>query len=223
VQCLTSRLTLLWHSGLSHSCLLLQSGRQFSLPMVMFSIMERLFEGLIFRTLYSKSPDMDRKPSILYAFVPSPPSGHLICLFQGPIAASIVKRVQETGGILTLEDLSGYKVEASPALMGTYRGRKIYTTDAPSCGACKLIFHPVSKFPLTPCSIVTYVEHRRTIPFRGTRRPSSPPSRRSSQIRVRLKNQDRRSSLPQLIRCRNYPKYSEQIICCRSRCKPHRC
>ncbi|KAH8828459.1 gamma-glutamyltranspeptidase [Flagelloscypha sp. PMI_526] len=58
--------------------------------------------------------------------------------YSGPIAVSMVKRVQETGGILTLEDLSEYTVEASPALMGTYRGRKIYTTDAPSCGASLL-------------------------------------------------------------------------------------
>ncbi|KAH8823211.1 nucleophile aminohydrolase [Flagelloscypha sp. PMI_526] len=55
--------------------------------------------------------------------------------YSGPIAASIVKTVQKAGGILTLEDLSEYKVTASPALIGTYRGRKIYTTDAPSCGA----------------------------------------------------------------------------------------
>lgn len=36
---------------------------------------------------------------------------------------------------MTLEDLANYKIKVDRALEGTYRGRKIYTTHAPTSGA----------------------------------------------------------------------------------------
>lgn len=54
--------------------------------------------------------------------------------YEGPIAEAMVKTVQAAGGILTLEDLKGYKVIVRPALEATYRDRKYYTTHAPSGG-----------------------------------------------------------------------------------------
>ena len=53
---------------------------------------------------------------------------------QGPIADSIVRKVRETGGILSYEDLEEYSVKVDHALEGTYRGRRIYTTHAPTSG-----------------------------------------------------------------------------------------
>ena len=53
---------------------------------------------------------------------------------QGPIADAIVKKVQETGGILTNDDLESYTVKVEPALVGSYRGRRVYTTHAPTSG-----------------------------------------------------------------------------------------
>jgi gamma-glutamyltranspeptidase / glutathione hydrolase / leukotriene-C4 hydrolase len=35
---------------------------------------------------------------------------------------------------MTLEDLADYKVKVEPALEGTYRGKKVYTTHAPTSG-----------------------------------------------------------------------------------------
>ncbi|KAI0682415.1 gamma-glutamyltranspeptidase [Cytidiella melzeri] len=54
--------------------------------------------------------------------------------YTGPIAEALVTKIQQTGGIMTLEDLAGYQVIVAPALEGSYRGRKIYTTHAPTSG-----------------------------------------------------------------------------------------
>lgn len=54
--------------------------------------------------------------------------------YKGPIADSIVLKVQETGGILTHTDLEKYTVQVRPALQGVYRGRKVFTSHAPTSG-----------------------------------------------------------------------------------------
>ncbi|KAI0743604.1 gamma-glutamyltranspeptidase [Daedaleopsis nitida] len=54
--------------------------------------------------------------------------------YKGSIADAIVNKVQETGGILTHQDLENYEVEVKHALEGSYRGRKIYTPHAPTSG-----------------------------------------------------------------------------------------
>ncbi|EIN11894.1 gamma-glutamyltranspeptidase [Punctularia strigosozonata HHB-11173 SS5] len=54
--------------------------------------------------------------------------------YKGAIADSIVEKVKATGGILTREDMANYSVIVRKALEGTYRGRKIYTTHAPTSG-----------------------------------------------------------------------------------------
>lgn len=54
--------------------------------------------------------------------------------YHGPVANAIVKKVQSLGGILTHSDLEGYKVRVAPALEGSYFGRKVYTTSAPTSG-----------------------------------------------------------------------------------------
>ncbi|KAH8083772.1 gamma-glutamyltranspeptidase [Cristinia sonorae] len=54
--------------------------------------------------------------------------------YKGEIADSIVQKVKATGGILSHDDLKSYTVIVKPALRGTYRGRKIYTTHAPTSG-----------------------------------------------------------------------------------------
>lgn len=54
--------------------------------------------------------------------------------YYGPIAESIVRKVKLEGGIISLEDLASYRVVVRHALEGTYLGRKIYTTHAPTSG-----------------------------------------------------------------------------------------
>jgi len=58
----------------------------------------------------------------------------LINEIQGPIADSIIRKVRATGGILSHEDMETYSVKAEHALEGNYKGKKIYTTHAPSSG-----------------------------------------------------------------------------------------
>lgn len=53
---------------------------------------------------------------------------------DSPIAQALVAKVQEEGGILTLDDLEEYEVRVARALEGTYHGRKVYTTSAPTSG-----------------------------------------------------------------------------------------
>ncbi|THH06520.1 hypothetical protein EW145_g4025 [Phellinidium pouzarii] len=54
--------------------------------------------------------------------------------YKGEIADAIVHAVQSTGGIMTHKDLEAYAVNVAPALVGTYRGRKVYTPHAPTSG-----------------------------------------------------------------------------------------
>jgi gamma-glutamyltranspeptidase/glutathione hydrolase/leukotriene-C4 hydrolase len=45
-----------------------------------------------------------------------------------------VRKVQSTGGILSHADLEDYRVKVQPALEGSYHGRRIMTTQAPTSG-----------------------------------------------------------------------------------------
>ena len=54
--------------------------------------------------------------------------------YRGPIADALLKKIRETGGIMTQADLDGYAVHVRPALKGSYRGRTLYTTHAPTSG-----------------------------------------------------------------------------------------
>lgn len=53
---------------------------------------------------------------------------------QGAIADSIVRKVRSEGGIITHADLENYTVKVDRALEGSYRGRKVYTSHAPTSG-----------------------------------------------------------------------------------------
>jgi gamma-glutamyltranspeptidase/glutathione hydrolase/leukotriene-C4 hydrolase len=54
--------------------------------------------------------------------------------YKGWIADSIIEKVRATGGILSHEDLLNYSIIVKPALEGSYLGRKVYTTHAPTSG-----------------------------------------------------------------------------------------
>lgn len=55
--------------------------------------------------------------------------------YSGPIAESMVAKVQSEGGILTLQDLADYKIEIREALQGQWIGRqRAWTTPAPTGG-----------------------------------------------------------------------------------------
>ncbi|KAL0956594.1 hypothetical protein HGRIS_002731 [Hohenbuehelia grisea] len=54
--------------------------------------------------------------------------------YRGPIADSIIRKIRATGGIMTHADLANYSVKVDKALEGTWRGRKVYTSRAPTSG-----------------------------------------------------------------------------------------
>ncbi|KAF9584567.1 hypothetical protein BGW38_006002 [Lunasporangiospora selenospora] len=54
--------------------------------------------------------------------------------YTGPIAQSMVDHIHKNGGILTMEDMKGYKPLLKEPVVGYYQGRKIYTTPAPTSG-----------------------------------------------------------------------------------------
>ncbi|TFK25723.1 gamma-glutamyltranspeptidase [Coprinopsis marcescibilis] len=55
-------------------------------------------------------------------------------LYKGEIAGSILRKINDTGGIMSTSDLEGYKPIVRPALRGTFHGRKVYTPHAPTSG-----------------------------------------------------------------------------------------
>lgn len=57
---------------------------------------------------------------------------------QGDIAKSIVNTVQEHGGLLTEKDMRAYRANFAPALRGSWFGRPIWTTHAPTSGPALL-------------------------------------------------------------------------------------
>ncbi len=73
-------------------------------------------------------------PSTKYALdVLSPVTGAY--RVPGPYCrCTLVQKIAATGGILSHIDLERYKVKVTQALEGTYRGRKVYTTHAPTSG-----------------------------------------------------------------------------------------
>ncbi|KAF8893384.1 gamma-glutamyltranspeptidase [Infundibulicybe gibba] len=69
--------------------------------------------------------------------------------YQGPIADAIIRKVRSTGGILSHSDLKNYKVKVERALEGSYRGKRVYTTHAPTSGPVLLhMLNVLEKFEL---------------------------------------------------------------------------
>ncbi|KAI0305686.1 gamma-glutamyltranspeptidase [Multifurca ochricompacta] len=54
--------------------------------------------------------------------------------YEGEISEAIINKIRAEGGIMTYHDLTNYRVKVSRALEGTYRGRKVYTSHAPTSG-----------------------------------------------------------------------------------------
>ncbi|KAF8586708.1 hypothetical protein K439DRAFT_1659522 [Ramaria rubella] len=54
--------------------------------------------------------------------------------YKGPILNALLKKIHETGGVLTANDFAQYTPKVTPALQGTYKNRRVYTTQAPSSG-----------------------------------------------------------------------------------------
>jgi gamma-glutamyltranspeptidase/glutathione hydrolase len=59
--------------------------------------------------------------------------------YKGRVAQAIVDAVRAGGGVMTLDDLAGYKVVEREPLEGRYRGKRIVTFPPPSSGGIVLL------------------------------------------------------------------------------------
>ncbi|KAK4198481.1 gamma-glutamyltranspeptidase [Triangularia verruculosa] len=83
--------------------------------------------------------------------------------YEGEIAESIIKTIQETNGTMTLEDLREYAVRLKQPLSIEYRDFKLFTTDAPSSGAVTLnILKVMEQFPPEDLADKNLTAHRLT-------------------------------------------------------------
>src|SRR6201999_3021230 len=59
--------------------------------------------------------------------------------YQGPVAAKLVKAIDDAGGIMTLDDLKSYSAVIRAPLRGSYRGFDIVSMPLPSSGGVVLL------------------------------------------------------------------------------------
>jgi len=59
--------------------------------------------------------------------------------YKGEVAQALVNTVQAGGGVMTLEDLAGYKVRVLEPVKGNYRGYDIFSSPPPSSGGTAFI------------------------------------------------------------------------------------
>jgi gamma-glutamyltranspeptidase/glutathione hydrolase len=60
-------------------------------------------------------------------------------LYGGSLGRRVVEDVRANGGILTLEDLAGYRLHERAPVRGTYRGHEVVTVGLPSAGGPQLL------------------------------------------------------------------------------------
>lgn len=59
--------------------------------------------------------------------------------YTGKTAQAIIRTMQKTGGLITRDDLLGYRAKVREPLHGTYRGIDVYTMPPPSSGGIALL------------------------------------------------------------------------------------
>ncbi|GIS33356.1 MAG: hypothetical protein Ct9H90mP4_12700 [Gammaproteobacteria bacterium] len=62
-----------------------------------------------------------------------------ICFLQGDIAKKIVSEMERGGGLISMEDLSAYKVSLREPVIGTFKGYKIVSMPPSSSGGVHII------------------------------------------------------------------------------------
>ncbi|MGE0760468.1 MAG: gamma-glutamyltransferase [Pirellulaceae bacterium] len=74
--------------------------------------------------------------------------------YSGPIADQIVAEMQAGGGLITKQDLAGYRAKIREPIHGTYRGYDIYGPPPPSSGGTCLVqmLNMLEPFTLAPAT-----------------------------------------------------------------------
>ncbi|MBI3927317.1 MAG: gamma-glutamyltransferase [Armatimonadetes bacterium] len=78
-------------------------------------------------------------------------------LYEGLTAERIVSELQADGGILTLEDLAGYRAVWREPLSAVYRGKEVFAVGPPSGGGVQLLqcLQMLEPFSFTPARVGT--------------------------------------------------------------------
>ena len=73
----------------------------------------------------------------------------------------MIAAIQSAGGTVTHADLENYHVRVEPALVGTYRDRRIYTAHAPSSGPILLyMLNLLERYDLADKHLTDLTAHR---------------------------------------------------------------
>ncbi|KAK3387190.1 gamma-glutamyltranspeptidase [Podospora didyma] len=81
--------------------------------------------------------------------------------YEGELAHSMIKSIQSTKGIMTLEDLKNYTVSIKKPLSIKYRGHRLFTTEAPSSGAVMFsILKTMEQYPTSDLANTNLTTHR---------------------------------------------------------------
>lgn len=59
--------------------------------------------------------------------------------YKGQMAEAMIKAVQSTGGVMTMNDLANYECWEDEPVSGNYRGYTIYSTNSPSSGGAFIV------------------------------------------------------------------------------------
>ncbi|RCI04731.1 hypothetical protein CU098_005198 [Rhizopus stolonifer] len=81
----------------------------------------------------AKKGDVIRRPKLAQTLDKIAKNG-ANSFYEGEIAESLVKKIQSTGGIATLDDFKNYKPVIRPTISTYYNGRKITTCSEPTSG-----------------------------------------------------------------------------------------
>ncbi|KAI8336767.1 gamma-glutamyltransferase [Chlamydoabsidia padenii] len=81
----------------------------------------------------AKAGDLIRRPALANTLETIANEGP-DAFYKGPIAESMIRTIQENGGILTMEDMAASKAIIRPTAHTYYHGRKITTATAPTSG-----------------------------------------------------------------------------------------
>ncbi|EIW83028.1 gamma-glutamyltranspeptidase [Coniophora puteana RWD-64-598 SS2] len=105
--------------------------------------------------------------------------------YNGPIADSIVRAARKAGGILTNADMEKYSVRVNNALRGTYNGKVIYTTHAPTSGPALLhMFNLLEHYDLAGEGRTALNLHRILEAMKCITKIGDPPFSENSTARI---------------------------------------
>ncbi len=98
-----------------------------------------IYETLLGRGTPPTAGDRVTRPQLVAALRLIAEQGPEAALYRGPIGEAAIKAVQAAGGVLTMEDLAGYKPREREPLRGKYHDFEIVTMPPPSSGGVCMV------------------------------------------------------------------------------------